>query len=469
MGFKEYFKLDENQRCLDSYQKCVKYQDKLNASITLVDPSAALEGVSKGKLFKLPYALKDNVSTKGILTTAGSKILDNYLPVYDATIYQKLNKAGAVLVSKASMDELAMGGNNKSSYIGPCLNPYDLKRISGGSSGGSAVLVASGAVPFAIGSDTGDSVRKPASFCGVVGVKPTYGRISRYGVIPYANSLDHVGYFTTNVEDAALLLEVLAGRDDRDITSADLPVLEYCKLLTGDVRGKKILIFDTVLEAMKKHPQTIELFNKIIAGLEGKGAIIKHMSLDKNLAKAIFPTYYVIANCEASANHANLDGLRFGHTVDGETMEDIVINTRTRGFDSLIKKRFLVGAYSLNDQNQELIYRKAQKVRRLIVEAYNKELNEADCVLAPCSASGALKLSEQVNDVLSDEYLIGENYMAIANFAGLPSMSVPMGYLNELPIGINITAKAFDEVGMFDIAQAIEDITGLKDRVKEDF
>ena len=211
---------DIKTRCNEAYEKVVAYQDKLNATITAIDPKDIDYDKLEGKLKGIPVALKDNVSTKGIKTTAASRILDNYYPVYDATIVEKLRKEGAVFVAKASMDELAMGGSNLTSMIGPCHNPYDLNRISGGSSGGSAVLVASGAVSVAIGSDTGDSVRKPAGYCGVVGVKPTYGRISRYGIIPYASSLDHVGYFTRNIKDASLVLEVLAGRDDHDMTSS---------------------------------------------------------------------------------------------------------------------------------------------------------------------------------------------------------------------------------------------------------
>ena len=226
MNIKELMSMDIADRAKDSYKKVRDLQDKLNATITFIDPAEP----SEGKLAGIPVALKDNISTKGIKTTAASDILDNYIPIYDATIVEKLRDAGAVFVCKSSMDELAMGGTNRTANIGPCLNPYDLTRISGGSSGGSAALVASGAVPLAIGTDTGDSVRKPASFCGIVGVKPTYGRISRYGIIPYASSLDHVGYFTTSVEDAALALEVLAGDDPKDMTSClGVPVLEYSK------------------------------------------------------------------------------------------------------------------------------------------------------------------------------------------------------------------------------------------------
>lgn len=459
---------DIKTRCNEAYEKVVAYQDKLNATITAIDPKDIDYDKLEGKLKGIPVALKDNVSTKGIKTTAASRILDNYYPVYDATIVEKLRKEGAVFVAKASMDELAMGGSNLTSMIGPCHNPYDLNRISGGSSGGSAVLVASGAVSVAIGSDTGDSVRKPAGYCGVVGVKPTYGRISRYGIIPYASSLDHVGYFTRNIKDASLVLEVLAGRDDHDMTSSFEKVDEYSKLLNSNVEGKKILVFDNVIENIREDI-IINSFNNVIKGLEEKGAVIKHVRFDDKLMKALFPTYFIIANAEATANHSNLDGIRFGHRVDGNTMEEIMINTRTRGFSSFIKQRFVVGSYSLFEENQERLLKKAQRVRRLIVDEVMKELKDADCLIAPASGNVAPLIKGNKSDELAPEYLIAENHLVIGNFGGLPSLTQPMGFKDNLPFGVNITCNPFKEADMFNIALAIEEITGLKDLVKEDF
>ena len=459
---------DIKTRCNEAYEKVVAYQDKLNATITAIDPTDIDYDKLEGKLKGIPVALKDNVSTKGIKTTAASRILDNYYPVYDATIVEKLRKEGAVFVAKASMDELAMGGSNLTSMIGPCHNPYDLNRISGGSSGGSAVLVASGAVSVAIGSDTGDSVRKPAGYCGVVGVKPTYGRISRYGIIPYASSLDHVGYFTRNIKDASLVLEVLAGRDDHDMTSSFEKVDEYSKLLNSNVEGKKILVFDNVVENIREDI-IINSFNNVIKGLEEKGAVIKHVRFDDKLMKALFPTYFIIANAEATANHSNLDGIRFGHRVDGNTIEEIMINTRTRGFSSFIKQRFVVGSYSLFEENQERLLKKAQRVRRLIVDEVMKELKDADCLIAPASGNVAPLIKGNKSDELTPEYLIAENHLVIGNFGGLPSLTQPMGFKDNLPFGVNITCNPFKEADMFNIALAIEEITGLKDLVKEDF
>ena len=460
---------DGDKRCFDAYQKAQDVQGKLNATITFIDPKDQLEEAKEGKLYKIPVAVKDNYNTKGILTTAGCKILDNYIPVYDATVVKKLKEAGAIMIAKSSMDELAMGGSNLTSIIGPCYNPYDLNRISGGSSGGSAVLTAANVVPIAIGSDTGDSVRKPASFTNTIGVKPTYGRISRYGVIPYASSLDHVGYFTNDVKDAALVLECIAGRDDNDLTTSNLPVPEYSKLLNDDVKGKKILIFKNVVDVIDNE-DILDGFNKVVEGLKERGAIVEEVSFNDTLLKAIHPTYYVIANAESSANHSNLDGVRFGHRIEGEDTDQIMINSRTAGFGPLLKKRFIIGSYALFEDNQERIFRKAQKIRRLINDEIYAKLKDADCLLAPASGNPAPLINNDKDaEELSNEYLIAENHLVIANFMGLPSMSMPMCFTDGLPVGISLMCNAFKEQTMFDIALAIEGITGLDNQTKEDF
>ena len=451
-------RLDNHDSALNCYEKVKKAHEKLNCVVTPVKPEK--EGIA--------IALKDNVSTKGILTTASCKILDNYVPVYNATIVDKLEANGFVTVCKASMDELAMGGTNLTALTGPVKNPYDLTRISGGSSGGSAVLVASGALSCAIGSDTGDSIRKPASFCGVVGVKPTYGRISRYGIIPYASSLDHVGYFTTCIDDAAKMLEVLAGRDDKDMTSSCLPVLKYTELLNGDVKGKKVLIFKNVVDAISNN-EVKELFNKVIANLKEDGAIIKEVSFDETLLRAILPTYYIIANAEATANHSNLDGINFGERVDGKSIEEIMINSRSAGFGPWIKKRFIIGSYALFEENQERILKKAHKIRRLIVDEIMGELKEADILIAPAAPGVAPKIEGTSTDELSEEYLVADNHMVIGNFGGLPSLTLPMGFVDKLPVGVNLTANPFKEDVLFNVAKAIENKTGLMGITKEDF
>ncbi len=450
-------RLDNHDSALNCYEKVKKAHEKLNCVVTPVEPKK--EGIA--------IALKDNVSTKGILTTASCKILDNYVPVYNATIVDKLEANGFVTVCKASMDELAMGGTNLTALTGPVKNPYDLTRISGGSSGGSAALVASGAVSCAIGSDTGDSVRKPASFCGVVGVKPTYGRISRYGIIPYASSLDHVGYFTTCIDDAAKMLEVLAGRDDKDMTSSCLPVPNYTELLNGDIKGKKVLIFKNVVDAISNN-EVKELFNKVIANIKEDGAIVKEVSFDETLLRAILPTYYIIANAEATANHSNLDGINFGERVDGKSIEEIMINSRSAGFGPWIKKRFIIGSYALFEENQERILKKAHKIRRLIVDEINRELKDADILIAPAAPCVAPKIEGTSTDELSEEYLVADNHMVIGNFGGFPSLTLPMGFVDKLPVGVNLTANPFKEDVLFNVAKAIENKTGLMGITKED-
>ena len=441
-----------------AYSKLTEVNAKLNAVVTAVEPQEGL----------IPIVLKDNVNTKGILTTASCRILDNYVPIYNAHIVDRLKANNFNIIAKASMDELAMGGTNLSALTGPVCNPYDLERISGGSSGGSAVLVASGVVPCAIGSDTGDSVRKPASYCGVVGVKPTYGRISRYGIIPYSSSLDHVGYFTTNVEDACLMLKVLAGRDDRDMTSSYREVPDYLAALNSDVKGKKVLVFKNVIDAISNEAIR-DLFDKVVADLRAKGAIIKEVTFDETLMKAILPTYYIIANAEATANHSNLSGLIYGHQEAGKDIDEIMTNSRTAGFGPWIKKRFVIGSYALFEENQERILRKAQKIRRLIVDEVNRELAQADILIAPAAKGVAPKIKEESTNELTNEYLIADNHMIIGNFAGLPSMTLPMGFVEGLPVGVNITANPFKEQGMFEVAKASEEGTGLAGLTKEDF
>ncbi|MBR2727428.1 MAG: aspartyl/glutamyl-tRNA amidotransferase subunit A [Solobacterium sp.] len=451
----------------EAFEKAQALQDKLNAVVTFADIDAQLAALPEDGLLRgVPIALKDLVSTKGLRTTAESNILWNYIPVFDAHIVDKLRDAGAVVIAKTNMDELAMGGTNLSAYSGPTHNPYDLTRMTGGSSGGSAALVAAGVVPMAIGSDTGDSVRKPAAFCGIVGVKPTYGRISRYGILPYASSLDHVGYFTRSIEDACISLQVLAGRDDRDMTSSFLEVPDYLKELDSDMHGRKIAVLGNVVKNLK-NPATIKVFNDLMDSLRERGAQVDVYDFDEDLMKAILPAYYLIANCEATSNHSNLDGIRFGNVVKGETMEELMKNTRTNGFGPLIKKRFVIGSYGLFEENQERLFRKAQKVRRKVVDAMKECLKEYDAIMAPASDNPAPHLDDSSADELSANYLIVENYMAMGNFSGYPSMTVPMGFDGDMPLGLNMTCRPFEETTMFDFGKAIEEITGYKDMKAE--
>lgn len=454
----------------EALEKAHKAQEDLNSVVTFADCEARIAEVeamdSSLPLYGVPVVVKDNISTKGTRTTASSRILDNYVPIFNAHVIDKLNAAGAVVVCKASMDELGMGGTNLNAYTGKVNNPYDHTRISGGSSGGSAAMTAYGVSAIALGTDTGDSIRKPAAYCGCVGFKPTYGRISRYGVIPYASSLDHVGFFTTCVEDAAKTLSVVAGRDDRDMTSSYEPVADYAANLTGDLTGKKIAIFDNVVDSIKEQA-ILDNFKSLCNALEAKGAELIHVSMKDELLQTLLPIYLIIANAEACANHSNLDGIRFGVREEGETLEEIMLNSRTKGFSSAVRKRFVLGSYTLFVENQEKIFRKAQKVRRVMVDAYADLLKDVDVILAPAAPTIAPRPEDSVGEKMSDTYLVAENHMALGNMSGYPSITVPSGFVEGMPIGVNLTAKAFEEQTCLNIAKAIEEITGLEGKTLE--
>ncbi len=460
---------DPATRVDHAIQAAHAFQPALNAMVSFIDPQDQLEALThidpSAPFYGIPVALKDLVNMKDTRTTGSSKILDNYISPYDATITRKLREAGAIIIGKASCDTFGMGGTNKTAATGPVHNPYDLSRMSGGSSGGSAALVAAGVVPMAIGTDTGDSIRKPAAFTGIVGLKPTYGRISRYGVIPYASSLDHVGCFTRNVTDAAATLKVLAGRDDKDMTSSTLPVEDYPALLKGDLKGKRIGILTNVIDSIS-NPTVRTQFEALVEQLSAQGALVTRVTLNDALMKALLPTYYIIANAEATANHANLDSLRFGVQVPGADNEETMRLSRTAGFGPLLRKRFVIGSYALFVENQERLFRKAQRVRRLVVEDLKAALSQLDVIIAPASGGVAPLLEGgPKTDELSGEYLIAENYMVMGNFSGYPSITIPMGFENGLPLGINLTAKAFDDANLLDIAYGIETLTGLKNLV----
>lgn len=440
-------------------------QKRLNAFVTITKDEALKNienlDVKENEILKgIPGVFKDNYNTKGIKTTASSKMLEDYVPVYNATVVDKLYEAGISLIGKSSMDELAMGGTNKSALTGPVFNPWDSSRIAGGSSGGSAALVGSGVVPFALGSDTGDSIRKPAGFCGVVGFKPTWGRISRFGVIPYASSLDHVGAFTRNVRDMAIVTEALAGRDDRDMTSSNLPVPHYLENLTSDIKGMKIAVLTTVSDEIR-NKDIKENFEHVIATLKGLGAEVGEVTIPQYLARAILPTYTIIANSEATSNHSCLDGIKYGDRQPGSSTDEVMINSRTDGFGAHIKRRFILGNLALATENQERMFRKAQRVRRLIVEELNKIYSEYDIILTPNSGSVAPKLDEANDDRLSDEYIILENHLALGNFAGTPSISIPSGFSDKMPIAVNLMGRVFEEQTVLNAAYALEQALGF--------
>ena len=412
-------------------------------------------------LYGIPFVVKDNFSTKDIPTTASSNILEGYIPLFDSEVVTRLKDQGAILIGKTTMDELAMGGRGTNGHLGITYNPWDKSktRIVGGSSSGSAAALAAGLVPFAIGSDTGDSARKPASHSGLVGFKPTWGRISRFGLFEFACSLDHVGYFTRNVKDSAILLNVLAGRDNKDFSSSFKPVDDYLAKINEPIKGKKIAIINGIVDSIEDQKLLAE-FNKNVELLKQKGAIVERVDIDTKLLKAIYPTYIIISCAEATSNYASLDGVNFGQRKEGKTFDEVLTKTRTEGISMIAKRRLVIGGYSLLKENADDLFIRAQKCRKLIVDAFNKIFEDYDVIYVPAAPSIAPKIDE-THDGMSDEYLIADNYMAFANMGGFPSICLPLGFESGMPFGVNLTCKPFEEAKLFSIAREIEDTTGL--------
>lgn len=431
-------------------------RNKLNSYITLARQFALDEarkfdrGETKGRLAGIPVAIKDNISTRGIQTTCGSRILSGYIPPYDATVIERLKREGAIIIGKTNMDEFAMGSSNETSYFGVVRNPWDPERVPGGSSGGSGATVAANEVPIALGSDTGGSVRCPASFCGIAGLKPTYGVVSRYGLIAYANSLELIGSMAQNVEDCTMLLDIIAGYDPRDSTSVDKS--EYFSALKSDVRGMKIGIprefYGEGVDADVERAiwSAIDLLNSI-------GAESEEVSLPS--VKYSLAAYYIIAMSEASSNLARFDGLRYGLRVGKDldwhtTFSEI----RAQGFGAEVKRRILLGTYALSAGYYGQYYLKALKIRTLIKNDFSRALKHCDVLITPTMPYPAFKIGEKIADPLS-LYLADVNTVPI-NLAGVPSISIPCGFASGLPIGLQIIGKHFDEASVLRIAHAFE-------------
>ena len=431
-----------------------------NPFVTIMDKYECMK--SDSLLSGIPYVLKDNISTRGILTTASSNILKNYVPVYDATIYKKLKEAGAVLVGKTVLDELAMGGTGTTGHTGKVMNPWDKTRQIGGSSAGSAAAVAMGIVPFAIGSDTGDSVRKPAAYGGVVGFKPTYGLISRYGLFAFASSLDHLGIFARNVRDVAIVTDVVKGYDNKDMTSLPDDGREYVSSLDNSVKGKKLFYIKEAMENADK--EILDNFNKVVKHCKDLGMEVCEESIPRELLLAIYPSYMAISCAEATSNDSNLTGIHFGVRGEGNTPDEIIRDARTKGFSELIKRRFIIGSYILQRENQEKLFLNAYRVRRLIVDKVNELFKEYDGLIMPAAAGIAPKF-DQSSDKLSDKYLILDNHLAIGNFGGYPSITIPSGFIDKLPVGINITGRVKDDELILNIANKLESTMKYKDQV----
>lgn len=452
----------------EAVNKAYKYQDVYNSFVTIMDKKD--EVCSNSILSGIPYALKDNISTKGILTTASSNILKDYIPLYDATIYKKLKNSGAVLMGKTVLDELAMGGTGTTGHTGIVRNPWNKDRMIGGSSAGSAASVALGIVPFAIGSDTGDSIRKPAAYGGVVGYKPTYGRISRYGLFSFASSLDHVGVFARSVKDVSYVMDIVKGHDDKDMTSLPDEDVSYASELDNDVSGKKLFYIKEAIEIDNGNNELKEIisnFKSVLEKCKELGMIVEEVSFDKELLEAIYPVYNVISCAEATSNNSNLTGIPFGNRVDGKNVNDIMMNTRTNGFSELIKRRFVIGSYVLQKENQERLFLNACRVRRLIVNRMNELFEKYDGLIMPTSGNIA-PLFDDASDKLSDEYLILGNHLVIGNFGGFPSISIPSGFVNDMPVSVNITGRAKEDSLVLNMANKVESLLGCKGMVAKD-
>ncbi len=427
-------------------------RERAISKATEMDALAA-KGENLPPLGGVPIAIKDVLVTKGIRTTAGSKILGNFIPPYDCTAVARLEAAGAVMLGKLNCDEFAMGSSNENSAWKPVHNPHDLSRVPGGSSGGSAAATAAGMAVAALGSDTGGSIRQPASFCGVVGLKPTYGRVSRYGLIAFASSLDHVGPLAKTVKDAAILLRTIAGRDPMDSTSAELPVPNYVAELDKPVRGLKIGVakeyFGQGLDNEVRN--TVEAAIQKFAAL---GCEIVEVSLPHT--RYAIPTYYIVATAEASSNLARFDGVRYGYRAAGvRTLSEMYRRTRDQGFGAEVKRRIMLGSYALSAGYYDAYYLKAQKVRTLLTRDFEDAFTKVDVIVAPTSPTAAFKLGEKVDDPLA--MYLADIYTVTANLAGIPGISIPCGETTEkLPIGMQILGKHFDEATILRIAHAYE-------------
>ncbi len=399
-------------------------------------------------------AVKDNICTKGMRTSCGSRILENYKAHYDATVIERLNAAGAIMIGKTNMDEFAMGSSTESSAFGPAKNPWDTTRVPGGSSGGSAVAVASGVVRGALGSETGGSVRQPASLCGIYGLKPTYGRISRYGLVAFASSLDNIGIFGQTADDIARILSVIAGRDQRDSTSADFPVPDYSGGLTSDISGKKI----GVPRALFGEGLDDEVREKVETAIEkyrGMGAEIIDVELP--YAKYGIAVYYIIATAEASSNLARYDGVRYGFRAeDASELRQMYFKTREEGFGAEVKRRIMLGTYVLSSGYYDAYYAKAQKVRSLVKRDYQTAFSRCDVILTPTSPSVAFKIGEKSDDPLA--MYLNDVYTVSANLAGIPAISVPCGLSSGgLPIGFQLIGKFWSEGTLLNLAAVYGD------------
>lgn len=460
---------DQNKEDLlkETLEKVKLHQNKCNSFVTILENAKTKkEGISP--LLNIPYVLKDNVSTKDVLTTGSSNSLKNYIPPYSATVYQKLENAGAICVAKSVMDEFGMGGCGITGHTGIVKNPIDTTRIVGGSSSGSAASVCDGVVPFAIGTDTGDSIRRPASYCGIVGYKPTYGMISRYGILPYASSMDHVGVLTKSVRDASIVVDLIKGIDEHDMTSWDSSDIHLENNIDGDVENKKLCYIEELVDINNyENPSdelrsVLALFFETLEKIKQLGIIVEGVSINKDLLYTIPSVYTCISCAEATSNMSNLTGIIFGPRGSGANIKEMMMDHRTKGFSPLIKRRFVIGSYVLQKENQEKYFVNAARVRNRIVNIMKEYFKEYDAYILP-SCSGVAPKIEDAKDVMRKSFeAVLDNHMVIGNFGGFPSISIPNGLINGLPVGICITSNIKDDAKLLNIAYKIEEIIDFK-------
>lgn len=419
-----------------------------------LDQALAANG-EQGLLFGLPAGIKDNIVTEGLLTTCASQFLRNYDPIYDATVTKKLKAAQAVTIGKLNMDEFAMGGSNENSSFYPTRNPWNTEYVPGGSSGGSAASVAAGQVYFTLGSDTGGSIRQPAAYCGIVGLKPTYGLVSRFGLVAFASSLDQIGPLTKNVEDSAYVLQAIAGYDGNDSTSAKVDIPDYVSALTGDVKGLRIGVPKEYL-GQGIDPKVKEAVLEALKQFESLGATWEEVSLPHT--EYAVATYYLLASSEASSNLARFDGVRYGVRADNpDNLIDLYRKSRSQGFGQEVKRRIMLGTYALSSGYYDAFYLKAQKVRTLIKQDFDNVFEKFDLIIGPTAPTPAFKIGEQVGDPLT--MYLNDICTIPVSLAGVPAISVPCGFADGLPVGLQIIGKAFDESTVLRAAHAFEQHT----------
>lgn len=457
--------LKNAQKLNPSLNAYICMDDSAEKQALRIDEEIAKGNFQNKKLVGVPFGIKDMLCTKNLRTTAASKILENFIPPYDATVVQRIKDHGGVILGKLNLDEFAMGSSNETSYFGICKNPWDLNRVPGGSSGGSAAAQAAGIAAATIGTDTGGSIRQPASFCNVVGLKPTYGRVSRFGIVAYASSLDQAGPMVNTVEDAALVLEVIAGQDEKDSTTSAKPVENFSNDLAKDLKGVRVGIIKQFLSD-KMDADVQKTFQEAVENARKLGAEIVEVSIP--LISEAIPMYYLIASSEASSNLARYDGVKYGFRSEFKDLSAISLDrfysqTRAEGFGAEVKRRIMLGTYCLSSGYFDAYYKKACQVRRVLKNQFDQEFKKCDVLLSPVCTTPAFKIGERIDDPLS--MYLNDLFTVSTNLAGLPGMSLPYGFSKDnLPIGVQLMANSFEEKKMLNVAAALETTTQARQR-----